>query len=207
MSVIEKLATTLGRRDEVTNQELAQQIADDSDKKSVKELIELLGHKSKDLQHDSIKVLYEIAERKPALVGEYTQVFLDLLKHKNNRLQWGAMHAIDAITLEQPKLIYTALPEILAAADKGSVITRDHAVNILIKLGTLKAYAEDVFPLLIEQLMASPPNQVPMYAERAMPIIHEKNKAVFADTLRSRLDDMEKESKRKRVEKVIKRFS
>jgi hypothetical protein len=46
-----------------------------------------------------------------------------------------------------------------------------------------------------------------MYAENAIPVITEKDKQLFIKTLTSRLDDIDKESKRKRVEKVMKRVS
>lgn len=207
MSIISKLASSLGRRDEVPNQELAKQIVNKKDKSAVKDLADNLDNKSKDIQNDCIKVLYEIGEQNPVLIADYAKVFVGLLDHKNNRLQWGAMTAIHTITLESPAIIYAALPKIVAAADKGSVITKDYAVNILIKLCSLKQYAEKTFPLLIEQLLSSPTNQLPMYAEKAMPIINDKNKEFFIKTLSSRLDDIEKDTKRKRVEKVIKKFS
>ncbi|WP_420603596.1 hypothetical protein [Flagellimonas sp.] len=80
-------------------------------------------------------------------------------------------------------------------------------MNILITLCSIEDYAENTFPLLIEQLLKSATNQLPMYAERAIPIINDQNKTLFVKTLASRLDDIEKESKRKRVEKVIKKFN
>jgi hypothetical protein len=46
-----------------------------------------------------------------------------------------------------------------------------------------------------------------MYAEKAMPIINDKNKVVFIKTLTSRLDSVKKETKRKRVQKVIEKLS
>ena len=141
------------------------------------------------------------------MIATYAATFIALLNHKNNRLQWGAMTALDSITAENPKIVYAALPAILDAAEKGSVITKDHAVNILIKLCGLKKYHEDALPLLMEQLTASAVNQLPMYAENAMPVINDRNKAVFVKTLQSRLADIDKDSKRKRVEKVIKKFS
>ena len=203
MSVIEKLASSLNRRDEVPNQELAKQIVKKKDKAAVKELIELLNNKSKDIQNDSIKVLYEIGEQEPSLIATYTQNFIALLDNKNNRLQWGAMTALNTITAENQKEVYKALPRIIAVANSGSVITKDHAVNILIKLCSVKQYNEDAFSLLIEQLQTSPTNQLPMYAEKAMPIVNDKNKQVFITTISSRLDEIEKDTKRKRVEKVI----
>lgn len=207
MSVIPKLATSLDRRDEVPNQVLAKQIATKKDKIAVHELIDNLNNKNKDIQNDCIKVLYEIGEITPSLISDYAKVFIALLEHKNNRLQWGAMTAINSITHENPKLIYDSISKILAAADKGSVITKDYAVNILIKLCSIKPYANNVFALLNEQLLQSPTNQLPMYAEKAIPIINDNNKRVFIKTLTSRLDDIEKDTKRKRVEKVIKKFS
>ena len=207
MSILNKLASALDRRDELPNEELAKQIADKNDNEAVKELVANLSNKSKDIQTDCIKVLYEIGERKPALIAAYAKEFIDLLASRNNRLQWGAMTAINTITLENPKLIYGSLSKIIAAADNGSVITKDHAVNILISLCSLKQYTENAFSLLIEQLLNSPTNQLPMYAEKAIPVINEKNKQLFVKALASRINDIGKETKRKRVEKVIKKFS
>ena len=205
MTVIDKLATSLNRRDEVANQDLAKQIADSNDKKAVKELVENFHNKDKGIQSDCIKVIYEIGTRKPKLIAGYTDELIMLLDNKNNRLQWGAMTALDAITNENPKAIYSALPKIIAVANQGSVITNDHCVGILIKLCATKEYAEDAFSLLNERLLISPTNQLPMYAENALPIINDKNKLVFVTTLTSRLDEIEKDTKRLRVEKVIKK--
>ncbi len=207
MTVLDKLASSLGRRDEVPNQELAKQIAAKNDRNAVKELVANLSNKHKDVQNDCIKVLYEIGETKPGLIADYSKEFLALLGSKNNRLQWGGMTALNAITLENPKVIFSAMTRILAAADNGSVITKDQAVSILIKLCSLKQYANDAFALLNEQLLNCPTNQLPMYAENALPAINEKNKASFIKTLSSRLGDIEKETKRKRVEKVIKKLA
>lgn len=47
MTIIDKLATSLNRRDEIPNQQLAKQIANTNDRKAVKELIQNLNNKSK----------------------------------------------------------------------------------------------------------------------------------------------------------------
>lgn len=205
MTVIGKLATSLNRRDEVPNQELAAMIAEKKDTKAIKELVEHLADKDKGIQSDCIKVLYEVGNIRPSLIAGYVKEFVALLDNKFNRLQWGAMHALNSLTVEMPEVIYHALPKLAAVADQGSVITRDNYVAILIKLGGIANYTENIFPLLQEQLLSCPPNQLPMYAENALPIIDKPNKAAFIEALNSRLDDLEKESKRKRVEKVIKK--
>src|SRR5262245_52634292 len=79
MSVLNKLASALDRSDEVPNQILAQEIAASDDKKAVRELINNLDNKSKAIQHDCIKVLYEIGGIKPELIGDYAKVFVNLL--------------------------------------------------------------------------------------------------------------------------------
>ena len=206
MLVLEKLATSLNRRDEKPNQELAKVIAAKKDKNAVKELISLLQHKSKDIQFDCIKVLYEIGVLQPSLIKEYTRNFVELLESKHNRNIWGAMHALDCITPEDPKVIYANLSKIMDAAEKGSVITKDHAVSILLKLCTVKQYAENSFVLFIELIQHCPTNQLPMYAENAIGIINAKNKHLFIKTLQTRLPEIEKETKQKRVKKVIKKF-
>jgi hypothetical protein len=207
MNIVAQLASSMGRRDELPNEELAKKIAENNDEGAVQELIENLQHKSAAIQNDCIKVLYETGERKPVLIAGYTPTFLDLLSHKNNRLQWGAMTALYAIVKEYPKTIHENLARIVAAADSGSVITEDNAVKILISICTFKAYANNAFTLLDEQLLNSPTNQLPMYAELAIPVINNDNKGVFVKTLMSRLDDIGKDTKRKRVEKVIKKFN
>lgn len=204
MTVLDKLATALNRRDEVPNQELAQRIAEAGDKSAVKELAENLFHKDKNIQSDCIKVLYEIGERRPELIAGYYKEFGRLLESKNNRLVWGAMTALDTIALKEPKGVYSMLARILAIADAGSVITKDHAVGILVKLASVKQYADDCGPLLIEQLIKSPNNQFPMYAEKSLAVINEKNKKRFQELMMKRIDGLEKESQKKRVRKVLK---
>ena len=117
------------------------------------------------------------------------------------------MTALDTISSINPKGIYNNLGKILEIADKGSVITKDHTVNILIKLSTHEKYRNETIPLLLEQLKISAINQLPMYAERALPFIRSSDLKIFAEVLSDRLNDIEKESKRKRMEKVIRKLT
>ena len=206
MSILNKLACSLGRRDEVPNQELAEQIVAENDTAAVKELIELLSHKNKNIQSDCIKVLYEIGARNVALIAGYHKDFGKLLDSKNNRLVWGAMIALDVIAAENPKGVYGLLAKIVATVNSGSVITRDHAVGILAKLGKLKQYAAECVPLLLEQLAQCPNTQFPTYCEHSLPVINDNNRQQFQKVMNARLNDLEKDSQRKRVAKVLKKI-
>ncbi|MET6997593.1 hypothetical protein [Chitinophaga defluvii] len=206
MSILPKLASALQRRDEVPNQELAKLIADKRDTKAITELVHHLHNKDKNISNDCIKVLYEIGAIHPDLIAGYADVFVELLTNKNNRLVWGAMAALHTITVQNPEVIYHALPQILEVAEKGSVITKDQAISILIKLMAIRKYTAHSFVLLADQLKHCPTNQLPMYAEQAYPVIPQENKKLFITILAARLDEIDKETKRKRVEKVIRKL-
>jgi hypothetical protein len=207
MTVLDQLSNALGRRDEVPNQVLAAQIARAGNKEAVKELVENLSHRDGRIQSDCIKVLYEIGKSNPDLLASHYGAFGELLSNKNNRLVWGAMTALDTITLHEPKGIFRLLPKILVAADRGSVIARDHAVGILIKLASFKQYAGECVPLLIEQLQTCPDNQLPMYAEMSLPVANGKNMKLFHKAIAGRLEAIEKESQRKRISRVLKQLN
>ena len=82
--MIEKLAFSLGRNDELPNIELAQQLCKENNAEGIKEIVDGLKIKDKRIANDCIKVLYEIGEKNPALIAEYADVFINLL---NSRLQ------------------------------------------------------------------------------------------------------------------------
>jgi hypothetical protein len=207
MSVIEKLSSSLNQRDDIANQQLAEEIISSKDKNAVKELVANLRNKDKNIQSDCIKVLYEIGERgSPELLAQYYKEFGELLVNKNNRLIWGAMTALDTITSVNPKGIFSLLSKIMIAIDNGSVITIDHGVSILAKLSNLKEYTDKTFPLLVEQLKKCPSKQLPMYAEKSAIAVNSKNKNEFVNLLESRMQEMEKDSQRKRIEIILKKI-
>ncbi|MEK6336905.1 MAG: hypothetical protein AABM67_18425 [Acidobacteriota bacterium] len=203
MTIINKLACSLGRRDEVPNQELARQILKSKNKKAVSELVENLANQDQHIQSDCIKVLYEIGADQPDLIAGYDKDFLALLDSKHNRLVWGAMTALDYIASINPGRIHKMLGKIMMVSDQGSVITKDHAVGILVKLAADKRFTKDALALLLDQFRSCATNQLPMYAENALAAIPDGAKGGFIKVLTARLRDIEKESKRKRVEKVI----
>jgi len=206
MSVIPNLASSLGINSAQPDIELAEQIVKKNDTSAVAELVEHLSHKNKRLQSDCVKTLYEIGERKPELIADYYKEFADLLTSKNNRLVWGGMCALDGISRVNPKAVYGLLDKIIAAADQGSVITKDHAVNILATLAANKHYKDTCSPLLKDILLSAPTNQFPSYCEKALAVIDEDNKKEFAKIMTSRVESLATTSQKKRVEKVLKKL-
>jgi hypothetical protein len=205
MTVIDLLATNLNKRDDIANQALALEIIKGSHSDWIKELVDNLNNKDKNIQSDCIKVLYEIGQNgAPQLIAPYLKAFGNLLNSKNNRLIWGAMIAIDMITSVNPEGVNDLLPAIKKTTENGSVITIDHWVGILAKLSVHQDFAKKTVPLLIDQLINCPIKQLPMYAEKSLIAVNPANKRQFAEILELRLPETDKESQKKRIEKIIK---
>lgn len=205
MSILSKLSTAQGLKDETANIALAIQIAANEDQEAINELLENLSNRK--LQNDCIKTLYEIAERKPTLIAPYFAIFLNLLSSKNNRLQWGAMTAIYSIADQTASQIVDSLDQLELAATQGSVITRDNFVKTLVKLLKHAELQEETFHRLLKQLKQAPDNQYPMYAEEIMKELPKPFQEIFKTALNQRLNDLPKESQQKRITKLLKKLA
>jgi hypothetical protein len=206
VSVLDKLASALGRNDERPNVELAEALAAKPDAAAVDELVGALSTGTTAVSNDAIKVLYELGALKPELVAGHIGAFLALLGGKNNRNVWGALQAVEAVTQLVPTEVLAALPAIIAAADKGSVIAKDKTVQILAKLA-VAGHAKVALPALLERLEAALPNQFPMYAEAAAAVVDATHRDRLKQILETRLPGIEAPAKRARVEKLVNRLS
>lgn len=204
MSVLGRLASALGRNDERPNVELAEALAAAPDAGAVAELVAALEGETT-VANDAIKVLYELGERRPELVALYAEEFIAMLGSTNNRMVWGALSAIDTVTAIRPDAVLNELDTILAAADAGSVIARDKANAILVKLAA-SGHAEQVLPILIGRLGDAAPNQFPTYAEAIATVIDAEHKPQLVAVLAARLPGVEGNAKRARVEKLLQRL-
>ena len=205
MDVLSKLASALDRNDERPNVELAEALVAKPDKKAIAVLADTLSTGTVAVQNDAIKVLYEIGERAPELVAPHAEAFFALLKSKNNRNVWGAMSAIDTIAGVKAKDVAARLKDILAAADKGSVIAKDKAMSTLAKLA--QAGETKAMPALLERLADAAPNQFPMYAETAATAVSAAHKAKLVAVLEARLKTIDAAAKKARVDKVLRKLA
>lgn len=207
MKAIDLIASSLNIRGDEPNQALADEIIRLNQNDWVKELVENLKNKDKNIQSDCIKTLYEVGERgRGDMLAPYCKEFCDLLASKNNRLVWGAMTAIDTLTPYNTKSVFDFLPLIIRTIENGSVITIDHGVGVLAKLAGNDKYSTEAFPLLLEQLKKCQAKQLPMYAEKSIQAVNDQNKEVFIELLKSRIPEMEKDSQIARINKVIKKI-
>ena len=204
MSVLNRIASSSGRRDEVPNQELARHLTARKDKAGVREIAENLWNKDKNIQADCIKVLYEVWYIEPKLIASYADDFVKLLRSKNNRLVWGAMTALAEVAKVNPEAVFKHLDEIKRAKETGSVITVDNAVAALAWTASANdQYNKAIFPYLLKHLSGCRPKEVPQHSEKTLPAVNSSNKTDFIKVLEKRIEDVSG-SGLARVKKVIK---
>ena len=204
MSVLNRLASSLGRRDEVPNQELARDLAAKRDKAGIREIAANLWNKDKNIQADCIKVLYEIGYIEPKLIADYAEDFVRCLKSKNNRLVWGGMTALTEVAKANPDAVFKYFDQIKKAKETGSVITVDNAISTLAWTAAAnKKYNETIFPYLLSHLAGCRPKEVPQHSEKTLPAVNVGNKVEFIKVLEKRMEDLSG-SGLSRVKKVIK---
>jgi len=206
MTVLDRLSGAMDRRDEAPNIALAEEIVASGDADAIDELAAAVRSGPARQANDALKVLYEIGARRPELIGRECPVFIEALKSSNNRKVWGAMTALDAVAEQRAATLVGELPAIIAAADRGSVIAKDHCNSILVKLARA-GYADKAVPILVERLKNAAPNQFPTYAEAIAPVLTPTEKPGFLAVLTQRLGQIGQESKRKRVEKLLSRIN
>ncbi|MEW6402878.1 MAG: hypothetical protein AB1649_13845 [Chloroflexota bacterium] len=204
MSVLNRLASAIGRRDEAPNQELARDLATRKDKAGIREIAENLWNRDRNIQADCIKVLYETGYIEPALIAPYAEDFIKLLKSRNNRLVWGGMIALGVMAYLRADVVFEHLNDIKKAMDSGSVITRDNGVKVLADAASTKPeYNKVILPYLLNHLKTCRPKDLAQHSEKTLPAVNASNKTEFIKILEKRMEDLSG-SGLARVKKVIK---
>ena len=199
------IASALKRNDEIPNIELAQSIVESQNEDGIREIASGLN-KDMGTANDCIKVLYEVGERDPKLIEPYADVFLDLLKSKNNRLVWGAMTALGQITPLCPKKVFDRFDDVQAAFKMGSVITIDHSISVFAELSKAsKVFEQKALPILINHFLTCRAKEIPQHLERASVCITRGNAVLFKSIIQKRYNDMTM-SQQGRVNKVLKKI-
>lgn len=207
MSILDQLASAQDRKDEEPNIQLAQDISDNDNHNAIKELVANLNNKNKAISSNCIKVLYEVGERKPTLIADYVDDFVELLKGKNNRLIWGAMTALGSIASLKTDKIWAHVETIIRATENGSAITQDWGIRVLAMVSSNNAdYEARILPFLLDFLRQCKPKDLPRHAESVIVTIHTDNQADFIKILTDRKPSL-RPSPAKRVDKILKGFN
>ena len=202
-SVLDRIAFYQNRRDEVPNQELAQQLAQADNRQGIREIAENLANKNPSVRADCLKVLYEVGYIEPGLIAEHVESILSLLHEKNNRLVWGAMIALSTIAELKSAAIGRHAEEIMIIMESGSVITADNGVKTLAGVASKEPrLRKKLVTFLFDHLRTCRPKDVPQHAEKTLVAVDRQARAEFIRILDGRLPDLSP-AQAKRVKKVI----
>lgn len=203
----DKLASSLGTREETPNIKLAQELVESKNVEGINKVIELLLMNDKKIQQDCIKVAYEIGRINPQLISDFAPIFIQLLRSRHNRLVWGAMQVLSTIAIHSHEILIENLHEIKLAVKIGSVITVDKGILTLSKLASINNhYNEQIFPFLIQHLKDCNPKQLPQHAESVLQAVNENNKKEYVQILKARLPYLSP-PKAKRIRKILKQLN
>jgi hypothetical protein len=204
MSVMLKLANSLGVSSDIPNQSLAKELAQAEDAIAIAELTAGFESSNKAVQSDCIKVLYEIGYLKPELITCYASLFLKLLQSRNNRVVWGAMIALSTIAGLAEKEISERLDLVYKAMGNGSVITVDNGVRVLARIAAvIPERSSEIAKYLLRHLGTCRASEIPQHAESSLPAVNSENKDAFINVLKAREVDMTP-AQMKRIKKVYK---
>ena len=203
MSVLDRLASSLGQRSDIPNQELARDLVQKKDKDGIRELAENLWNRNSNIASDCIKTLYEIGYLQPELIAPYVNDFLRLVRSRENRLVWGGMLALANIAALKPAEIFAQVEWVMKATREGSVITADNGIKTLAGVaGCKEEYNRVIFPFLREHLETCRSKEVPQHAESTLAAVNRANQKKFIEVLNQRMDGLSA-TQAARVKKVI----
>lgn len=205
MPVLNRIAYFQNLRDEVPNQELARELADQRNHEGIREIAENLWNKEQNIRSDCLKVLYETGYLAPDLIADYGEDFLKLLHDKNNRMVWGGMIALSTIAGIKADMLFPHVEELKKVMDKGTVITNDAGVMTLAGIASQNdVYRQFIFPYLMNRIATCRPKDVARCAEQITIAVNEGNKNEFLAVLENRMKDLS-DAQTARIKKVIKK--
>ena len=206
MSILSKLASAQGRKDEEPNKELAKELVANNDIDGIREAAGNLRNKDKRIQTDCLSVLEQVGLLEPELIEDYVADFLELVFSRDNRLVWAAMINLALIADRKPQEIFEGYDEIVEVIEKGSVITKDNGIKTLAKVASVNAEdGEVIMPYLMEQLRSCRSKSVPQYAESIRVAVKSDNQEQYMSIFNERVDALSAAQQR-RVKKLLKIF-
>ena len=204
MSVLSRLASALGRRDEEPNKELGRQLVAGRDVEGIREVADNLWHEDKRIRADCLSVMEQVGLLEPELTEDYVVDFLDLISSRDNRLVWAAMINLALIAERQPQAIFERYDDLVNVIEVGSVITKDNGIRAMAKVASTSAeYEEAILPYLMEELRTCRSKSVPQYAESIRCAIGPDNQEEYLSILHERLGGLS-DAQRKRVTRLLK---
>ena len=198
-----RLAREAGQRDEVANRRLAAEIAGDGDEKAVSALVDLATSAKTRIASDAIKVLGEVASRRPELLTEHVDALAEQVTTRTGAFVWEGMAVLAGVAQVAPDAVGPHLGVISNAMKGPSVIARDRGVKALIALVRAGVQPDGDASVLLDTLRTCPVNQLPAYAEQIAAVAGQVDPERLRPVLEGRAADAVQPAKAKRIDAVL----
>ena len=130
MEILNQLSSRQGDRSERSNRLVAEQGL--KNPKLLEDVAEGFLDKDKKLQSDCIEVFTFVSEKRPDLIVPFSEKIIPLLKSKETKTRWEAVHTLSMIADKIPEIIDSILPELHLLIEKDkSTIVRDYTVDTI----------------------------------------------------------------------------
>lgn len=128
MEILNQLSSGQGDRTEKSNRLVAGKCIKDP------ELLNVIAagfeDSDKKLQSDCIEVFTMISENHPDIIVPFADKIVPLLKSRETKTRWEAVHTLSFISDKIPELILSILPELREIIEKDkSTIVRDYTID------------------------------------------------------------------------------
>lgn len=128
MEILNQLSSKLGDKTEKSNRVVAQKCIENPD--LLKDIATGFLNTDKKLQADCIEVFTMVSENHPDLIVPLADKILPLLKNKETKTRWEAVHTLSFIAVKIPEIIFSILPDLQELIEKDkSTIVRDYTID------------------------------------------------------------------------------
>ncbi|MDC1069015.1 hypothetical protein OAQ99_07640 [Candidatus Kapabacteria bacterium] len=182
-------------------QELA--LVTDSTSQSLVYIDKWLNSKDDKLIATATSFIDELGAIKPDLCTRFTGSLLELITNKSNRIVWGSLTALESYADLIHDKLYNNFNLIINALENGSVVAKDHVVQILQKLSKYDQYYKDCIVIMIEQIRVCAPNQLGQYSERCFDVIKQEDADDFMESLRLRFAGLDNHHHVRRIQNLL----
>lgn len=201
--VLPHLSSSQDRRDQGPNKALAQSIVEKPDDAVIAQLFLVLEGAKMPARVDAAMVIDDIATKRPDLIAPHIEKLFAQLGAKHNRIVWGMISTLMALTPLKPEAIMAHLEQIIDATDGSSVVAKDRFMQILAHLNSHDTYQATITPIILHRLRYAAVNQTPMYAEAVAKTISAQDWPEFAAIVELRRDEISYPAKKKRLQKIL----
>ena|GEM_PF-3888783 len=207
MSILDRLSSSLGKRDTAANKAVAKDCV--AKPKLLNEVAVGFDAKLAPLRGDCAEVFAEASVLNPETTAPHIELMLDQLDDRNNRVRWEILMGISAVASIKPAKVFAQRELLLKLAQTGSVIVKDGAVLSLSRVaGANGRYRQKLLPELLELFTDCRPKDIPRYGEYLSEAVTDNGESAtaLAKTLEQRIDECTNKTALGRVNKLLKKL-